>query len=869
MPDKPILIFPAATVKVRAGLPPAFPPRPPRPTSGAQGARLATRFQAVNNAFGTVQANPLGVDPEQVIVLETIGSVADFQNVVKKITGMEWLGDFDAEIVVADPGFLADGDEPSTQKARLFILASNRTAYNEVLSLWSQWQRAANDSLPWGYGGLAEAFKYLNDVRAWGPQDRTVATGVVAYWEKGLVSNDPNIRFEAELWCRADEAKRAVAFARLQAIVTGAGGQCIKQAALPHVDYHGVLIELPAAAVRETVEAINAGGDTQLLKLTEVKYFAPIGQAAVTPIEDGEVVSPPDRPVPEGDPVIAILDGLPLTNHAALQGRLVVDDPDGLAASYQAGEYRHGTAMASLIAHAEYDGTDAALDSKIYVRPVMAPGQPDVNNRRWETFPPDELAVDLIHRAVRRMFDGDGTASPQAMGVKVINLSLGDASRPFDRQLSSWARLLDWLAFNYQVLFVVSAGNPGTEITIPAASAALAGMSDEELRAHTLRSMAQQRLQRRLFAPAESINSLTVGALHAQSGPIGNTGPLIDSLRGAALPSPATPVASGFRRAVKPEILVPGGRLHLQRAINQPAAGSSLLTLSKASAQPGQLVAACHPTATSNQHAVRTCGSSNAAALTTRRAAQFIERLRELQAEPGGASLTDARISVILKAMLVHGASWEDHYGLFDEVFDGQDDGAKRWWRIKRACTQFLGYGPVDFDRGSICTDQRVIVLGCGELGADEGHVYNVPLPPALGAQTVKRRLTITLAWFTPINPRHRSYRVADLWFDPPLSHLSVKRADADHDTVCRGTVQHEVLEGTNAVPITDGDMMPVQVNCRSEAASMGNERVPYALLVSLETAQPLASSIYTHIKSKLDAIRAPLPVPITTARAS
>jgi hypothetical protein len=335
--------------------------------------------------------------------------------------------------------------------------------------------------------------------------------------------------------------------------------------------------------------------------------------------------------------------------------------------------------------------------------------------------------------------------------------------------------------------------------------------------------MAQQRVQRRLLAPAESINALTVGALHAQAGTLGNTGLLIDLLRGAALPSPAMPVASGFRRAVKPEILVPGGRLHLERPINQPDPNRAVFKVSRAPAQPGQLVAACHPAGTSNQHAARACGSSNAAALTTRRAAQMVERLRELQAEPGGAALTDARMAVILKAMLVHGASWGDRYALFDQVFNGPDNGLERWWRIKRACAQFLGYGPADFDRGTVCTDQRVIVLGCGELRAEEGHVYNVPLPPALSAQTVMRRLTITLAWFTPINPRHRSYRVADLWFDPPSTHLSVKRADADHDAVTRGTVQHVVLEGTNAVSIIDGDTMPVQVNCRPEAASKLN----------------------------------------------
>ncbi len=866
MPDKPILIFPAATGAKRTGLVPAAVPPTPSPSKGSQGARLAARFQSLGTEFGTAQATPNGVDPEQVIVLETIGSVADFQNVVKKIAGMEWLGDFDVEVAAADPGFLADGADPSLQKARLFVLASNRTAYTEVLRLWNLWKDPATNSLPRGYGGLAKAFQYLNDVRAWGPKDRILATGVAAYWEKGLASNEPNIRFEAELWCRADAAKRDAAFTRLQAIVTGAGGQCVKQAVLPDIDYHGVLIELPAAAVRATVDAINADYNTRLLRLTDVKYFSPVGQASVTPIDDGAVVAPPNRPAPTGDPVVAILDGLPLTNHSALQGRLVVDDPDGLAANYRTGEHRHGTAMASLVTHSEYDSNEPALKSKVYVRPVMAPGRPDANNRRWETFPPNELAVDLIHRAVRRMFEADGVTPPQAASVKVINLSLGDVSQPFDRHISPWARLLDWLAFKYQVLFIVSAGNPGSEITIPAPPASIAGMSDDDLRAHTLRSMAQQRVQRRLLAPAESINALTVGALHAQAGPLGNTGLLIDPLRGAELPSPAMPVASGFRRAVKPEILVPGGRLHLERPPLTAGATSTILRVSGAADQPGQRVAACDPSGNSNSKSTRICGSSNAAALTTRRAAQMVERLRELQAEPGGAALTDTRMAVILKAMLVHGASWGDCEDLIDQVFDGPDIGAKRWHLIKRYTAQFFGYGPADFDRGTVCTDQRVVVLGCGELKAEEGHVYNVPLPPALSAQTVKRCLTITLAWFTPINPRHRSYRVADLWFDPPWTQLRVKRADLDDKAPTRGTVQHEVLEGTNAVPITDGDTMPVQVNCRPEAASKINAAIPYALLVSLETAQPLAASIYTQVKAKIDALHVPVPIRTTSA---
>jgi hypothetical protein len=43
------------------------------------------------------------------------------------------------------------------------------------------------------------------------------------------------------------------------------------------------------------------------------------------------------------------------------------------------------------------------------------------------------------------------------------------------------------------------------------------------------------------------------------------------------------------------------------------------------------------------------------------------------------------------------------------------------------------------------------------------------------------------------------------------------------------------------------------------------NVRVPYALFVPLETAEPLANSIYSQVEAKLDAIRAPLAVPVAT----
>lgn len=145
--------------------------------------------------------------------------------------------------------------------------------------------------------------------------------------------------------------------------------------------------------------------------------------------------------LPFGDPLVALFDGLPLTGHRLLDGRLDVDDPDGYEEAYQAGERRHGTAMASLICHGDLDEGGGPVTRPVYVRPVMKPHL-DFGGQLVEAIPEDVLPIDLIHRAVRRLYETEGDESPAAPSVRVINLSVGDRSRPFDRGMSPWAGLL-------------------------------------------------------------------------------------------------------------------------------------------------------------------------------------------------------------------------------------------------------------------------------------------------------------------------------------------------------------------------------------------------------------------------------------------
>lgn len=856
MPDKPIIIFPAAIVAARQSLPQAFSPPPKRPTQTQQRARLAARFKSLSQSFGVVRADTTGLDPEQVVVFEVAGSVADFQNVVRRIGGMEWLGDFEVDIAEPSPAFFEQGVSVAPLPGRLFVVMTNQAKMNEIVQLWKAWTKSRDEKLPRNFGRLAEVFKFLNDVRPWSVRDRLRENGALDWWQECLTANGATIRFEVELWCRQSDEKREEAYRRLHNVVREADGQCVTQGVIPEIDYHGVIVDLPSPRIRTIIDAINSNQDTRLLRLTDIKYFCPMGQVVVAHPDESTPGSFRQQPYPQGDPIVALLDGLPLENHAALRNRLTIDDPDGLSSRYSVGEQRHGTAMASLIVHGELDAKADALPRPVYSRPLMCPGSPDLNGARWEQLPEDSLPVDLTFRAVRRIFEGEGTTPAVAPTIKVINFSIGDTNQLFDREMSPWARLLDWLAWKYKIIFVVSAGNHHREIALETSVAQLANVTEVDLRAQTLRAMARDRLNRRLLAPSESINAITVGAAHADLGPNSPKGDILDPFCAARYCSPISSVANGFRRSVKPEILVAGGRQYYRARIASQNSSLAVLEILRSQSRLGQHVAAPGGTAVPPSHTTRICGTSNASALTTRRAAQLFEQINLLRADPGGEALSDDSVAVVIKALLVHGASWNDMQAVIDAAFDESDNGSARWNRVKRACVQFLGYGEADWARGSICTDQRVIMLGCGRLNAGEAHVYHVPLPPALNAQRVGRRMTISLAWLTPINTRHRSYRVADLWFDPPLDQLQLKRRDVDHNAATRGTIQHEILEGDQAVPVAQGDTVPIQVNCRLEAGSALPNMIPYAIVVTLETAIPLSASVYDQVKIALERIR-------------
>lgn len=461
------------------------------------------------------------------------------------------------------------------------------------------------------------------------------------------------------------------------------------------------------------------------------------------------------------------------------------------------------------------------------------------------------LPVDLIHRAVRRLFEGEGRTEPQAPEVRIINLSVGDPSRLFFHGLSPWARLLDWLSYKYGVLFIVSAGNHATALDLDIPKGAAWSSADEGTReAAILQALKVNARHRRILSPAESINALTVGAAHSDACPQGPRASYhCDPLPTRSLTSPVSANGLGFLRALKPEILMPGGRQIYEETLGTGEPNIRLAPLQNYG-PPGQKTAVPGSVPGELDKALWFRGTSNATALATRLGAQLFEMLWSLRAKSDTPAPSLRYDTVLLKALLVHGAAWAEAGDRLRDIFKQEVGGHK----IKEFIGRFLGYGLVDPDRVLGCTERRATLLGFGTLAKGEAHAFTLPLPSDLSGTHGLRRLTITLAWLTPTAPHQQRYRKAQLWFTTDASDLiGVTRGPNgyDDDLVKRGTVQHEVFEGEKARAFTDGDAVHIQVNCREDAAGLDDE-IDYGLAVSFEVGDEVPVEVYEQVRQRL-----------------
>ena len=855
MPEYPLLIFPepAGAQKAKRN---GFGRSPRLPEGSRQAERLTPLFarlqQAMDRQAFALRDNSLGLQPEQALVLETIGTVDRFINAIKRVSGLEWLGEFEADEIPPEHGFEDEEDPRRQLKGQVFLIMSDQRALHEIQSLFNRWKQNRDTKFPTGLAPLKHAFAHLHTIRPWGAEDRIRDTGLIEDWKHRIEQGQEVVPFEIELWFREKPDRRRKAEDYLGTVLESLGGEIRHPCIIPQIAYHGLLGKIPISAFSELLTEITRFQDFRLLQCEDIMHVRPVGQCAIRVQEDLAELATVDarqRGLPEGVPVVALFDGLPLTGHRLLNGRLIIDDPDGYdSPSYQARDRVHGTAMASLICHGDLDDGGVPISRPLYVRPIMQPRR-GFGGESFEAIPEAVLPVDIVHRAVRRLYESEDGQQPLAPSIRAINLSVCDPSRPFDRGMSSWARLLDWLSWEYNVLFVVSAGNRPHDIELNVSREDFRTLTAEEREKAVIKAIAEDTRHRRLLSPAETLNGLTVSAIHADGSVVQSHPTLINPFVRAGFPCTFSPHGPGYRRTIKPDIFLPGGRQFLLEKLGT-AHPRATLQAAPFHRPPGQGVAAPGPTGELNR-TWHTRGTSNAAALASRWANALFDMIDQLRPDSGG-RLSASYDAVLLKTLLVHGADWINAGPLYEEILRNAENSRT----FRDYVSKFIGYGLANVAKVMSCTDQCVTILGVGELRDGEAHEFALPLPPSLSTLTEKRRLTITLSWLTPINSMRQSYRIAHLWFDT-RNRIATDNVCADRRAVQRGTVQHEVLEGEHAVDFQDGDNVIIKVNCRADAGDILYP-IRYGLAVSLEVAESVGIPIYQEVRDRLR-IRVPV----------
>jgi hypothetical protein len=842
--------------------------RPKLPTKERQIERFGPTFQRLRNVMDgaadddtyalTLRSDPSSLAPERMIVFEIAGSVDDFTKALSRVPGFEFIAESDTEgqpdddFAERDTRKDRDGqvraDKPVA--GRFYLAMPDITALRQLVRLWEHWTRG--EKMEKGFAPFNHLFAQLRALRPWGVQDR-IPEDTIEYWQDELQREpDRPVRTEIELWYRKTGERRDSASSAIRFTVAAVEGTILHEAIIEDIAYHGLLIEIPAQAVR----TLTARGEVALALADDVMFLRPQSVLAVPlgpndseDLGDGAHALVPAR----GAPIAALLDSVPLQGHALLSGRLVLDDPDDLQARALVAHRVHGTAMASLILHGDLNAGEPAIDRPLYVRPLLVPS---ADGR--ERTDGNRLVVDTVYRAVLRIKGVPGQ-TPAAPSVFLINLSLADARRPFASLISPLARLLDFLSAKFNVLFLVSAGNVTTPLEITGFTTWTEFQSaDPAARERAvLAALNATKHERTLLSPAESLNALTIGAHHSDKVPQRVEAPLtVDPYEDELLPNPSSALGLGYRRMLKPELYLPGGREHLRMR----ASGQGV-TVSFGSPQRMYGLAAAAPDSQGqgrlNQRALSD-GTSSATALATRAGHRIFSALMDAEGGSVFSEMPQEYYAVAVKALLLHRARWNGKAELLGEICGPVD--RRRHLARSENVSRFMGFGVPNVDDVLECAVNRATLLGYGELTPEHAHAFRVPLPGILSGITDPRFLTITLAWFSPTRPGSQSYRCVKLEAAPlkPETTLGVKREREQPAQQCamKGCAFHERFTGSRAVAFLDDGQLALSVWCREDAEG-STAPTRYAIAVTIETETAIA--VYDEIRQRLRIAPRPL----------
>lgn len=553
--------------------------------------------------------------------------------------------------------------------------------------------------------------------------------------------------------------------------------------------------------------------DIALVDLPPVAANILVPRVLSAELDELPEVSPPA----DTAPALCVVDSGILEGHPLLEPAILADRSRSFPAALgspvpasPAGAAGHGTQVAGI---ALYGDVGACVLAKKFKPPLWLVNARflDDNNELH----PDRMPFlrDVVEHAKDR--------------CRVFNMSFG--LEPSNGHLSVHAAELDAITREYNVLFVLSAGN------VDVAGQFNGGTLLKPYPEYLLDSAWS------VLAPAEGLNVLTVGGLTPDRDPFPHQR---DAVAPRRAPSPFSR-SGAMKNVVKPELVELAGNLAFDPAIkrwvdNDP--GMRVPTTSDRFAS-GQLVGFAH-------------GTSFSAPKVAHAAALILDRFPE--ASPN-----------LARALLVQSAR--------------APEGVSEWdaKQVLRTC----GFGVPDLDRALFCRPQRVTLYFEGEIEVDEVKLFEIPVPKEVSAAKGRKSLSITIAYDPPVSVVHRdrpagislTWGVARGDVAESAVHAAIAaEAEKDQETPPtgegtsktrksvfmkgeipkrpqqRGTVQKNVFPWVRG---EHGETYRLAITAKANRPAHADDRQRFAVVATLECEDSLVN-IYTAVRARLGAGR-------------
>lgn len=428
---------------------------------------------------------------------------------------------------------------------------------------------------------------------------------------------------------------------------------------------------------------------------------------------------------------------------------------------------------------------------------------------------------------------------------RIFNLSIGNENAPYDRRhIRGIAYVLDTLAREYNVLFVVSAGN-------------FRGSEEPPIPLNSWRDEYPDYLideANIIIDPAPALNVLTVGSLARHNATHdAQRYPEIRALSPASenQPSPFTRHGPSVRGALKPELMAHGGNLAspMKRQWDTDSRGLGVLTLNN------EFV--------SNTLLKEISGTSFAAPYITHLAGRLLNEYPQASAN-------------LLRALLVNHANLPDECSnTFSPEVQKQYKQATET-KNRELVREIVGYGLVDEDILYRSTENAVVLIAEDSIENNSHQFYELPMPSNfLRQQISSREIRVTLAYSPAVRTTRIDYTATKINYrlvkgasldqiqssfnydtqdetETLNDAMSDKRRIISSQIRDKGTVQTSIWLPKRLDPNYKWFVVVTRQDRGDWGASISLEKEPYALVVTVTDKDNQEAQLYTEIRQRI-----------------